>query len=229
MFANYRKKPVSTEIASEKPVVKKTLAIYITHGNALNLKIISRPFLNNEHQLLTTYSPKERQYHIVNIAAINAYGMQINEQPVSEDGLIELINQIKQHSSVNSMKTRLVCDANLGTIAGHNVSPLFHSLINQIRPTSLIPFTETPECAQNAEQELSLTISTHKTVTANIIESNRAESQALPSPQVSTAPLKQTKRRALFGCCFMFQTNAASISNDFSGDQPTDNRTHNKQ
>lgn len=156
------------------PSNKKTrLSVYVTHGSIMVLKCEANKFKENEYQVITEYTTLIRAYSIKTNDKLNvllsAKGIVISTTAIDQTAFVAFINQIKTLDEVSTRTLRLCCDVNLGEIGGHDITPEYSYLVDQLAPTSIVPFTDTPECAISAAKKLGISIVDRKGLHAKLL------------------------------------------------------------
>jgi hypothetical protein len=149
---------------------KKTpMSIYITHGSFAVIKGIAHTHSQHEPDLVATCAlvNGEKNYTVKNIEPliikiINANHAQKNKlvklaqshqgASLSQADFDHFVHAIKTYFKVNYIK--LHADGNLFWPASQNVSAELCYLVEKIQPQSLILFSETPECIDDAQNYL---------------------------------------------------------------------------
>lgn len=147
---------------------KNSMSIYVTHGSSTVIKGVSRTSSKNEPHILATctlihsketYSIKNfkdlidqateskhvKEKHRVDLA-------QLSGDNLTSEQFLHIVNLIKQSFKINHINLR--ADANLIHPASVQVSTELCYLVDNIRPKSLILFSETPECIEDAQRYL---------------------------------------------------------------------------
>tara|TARA_R110002126_G_scaffold17798_2_gene68846 strand:- start:19035 stop:19796 length:762 start_codon:yes stop_codon:yes gene_type:complete len=157
---------------------KNPMSIYVTHGSPVVIKSVARLCSKNELHVIATcalihgekiYSIKNLEYLILQATESmhvqekhRADLAQLSGDNLTSEQFIHIVNLIKQSFKINHINLR--ADANLIHPASVQVSTELCYLVDSIRPTSLILFSETPECIEDAQKYLNrtMTVQNHR-------------------------------------------------------------------
>lgn len=128
------------------------LAIYVTHGSPVTLKIASRAFdkVKPAWQVHAIFN-KDNDAYTIYQAPLD---VNLPKKTLDLTEFMILINQLKAHPEVDINEIVVCCDANLGVSGGHVVTDTVDSLLHQIKPQTVCFFNSTPECSHDAQKYL---------------------------------------------------------------------------
>jgi hypothetical protein len=140
---------------------KRKLVIVMTHMDRLTLKMQKKPFIDSldaaheELVLICVRCQKIDNHHQYSIehdlSQLGGFGDDINTAQPSASFVAfarQVITKYKPHT------TELCSDANLGDKGGSYVTEELHYIAENIKPRSLLLFTNTPTCVEDAKNYL---------------------------------------------------------------------------
>ena len=130
----------------------QVLPIYVQHGAPLLSKCLARQFNQEQMHIRATYKLGSNggRYTISNEAYLRLNGVELTSTILDLAGFAALIERVKTICSLEMNPILLCADANLGFPASEFMSEFFHALVQTIKPTCLVPFSETPLCVEDA-------------------------------------------------------------------------------
>lgn len=127
------------------------LPIYVQHASPILAKNLSKEFSPSQPSIQAKY--ENGFYKIINYAALIGMGFDAPHEPLTVEAFTSFIQQVKIKSQTHF--TLLCADANLGSPGDEKVSACFQRLVGMVKPTCLVPFSDTPLCVDAANAYLS--------------------------------------------------------------------------
>lgn len=141
-------------------VKNNRLSLYITHGGLSSMKVVAKPYKDDEFQVLALYVGDT--YSIIINELLRDLLRVHNIFPtitfLNTTDFVEFINSIKILDGVSKKRIRLCCDVNLGDVGGAHATIAYSELVEQLNPSSVVPFTDTQDCRTNASLKLNLPV-----------------------------------------------------------------------
>jgi hypothetical protein len=136
---------------------KPSLAIYVTHGSLMVMKGIANACSKEALHLIVSAIENEGSYYykIEKIAFLQENTeLKIPSEKMSAEEFINFIATMCRQMNIDKHEIMLCADANLTKPSYKNVTAEFCYFVDQIKPSRLIPFSDTPECVIDANKYL---------------------------------------------------------------------------